>query len=386
VSGKEFFLRRLAPALTLALLLPRLAGAQTTPATTYVAFGDSITAGVGDEPETRGGYPKRLQEILVARGASAEVRNEGLPSEDTSGGVTRINKVLRDGDDVLLLMEGTNDVNHVSLETTTANLAEIARRAAEHGLRTVHVTPIPRHPTASNDGKNILTGQLAAAIRELAFSQQRSLVDPFEVFFNETPNFQTLYAKDDKVHPNAAGYDLLARVFADVLTNVDSVLPVTGLVDPFNDQKNVSSSTSIRIDLYDFGAGLDLANTKLSVNGVDVETPISGSQRKVEIRYTPPAPFAGVVIVRLRSRDLATPPHTFDREVTQFTISGTSFLRGDIDLNGRVDGVDLLAFAPTFGAQRSDFRYKAYADINSDGIVDGQDLAILASNFGKASF
>jgi hypothetical protein len=129
-----------------------------------------------------------------------------------------------------------------------------------------------------------------------------------------------------------------------------------------------------------------LANTKLSVNGVDVETPISGSQRKVEIRYTPPAPFAGVVIVRLRSRDLANPPHLLDREVTQFTISGTTFLRGDIDLNGRVDGVDLLAFAPVFGAQRSDARFRTYADINGDGVVNGQDLAALASNFGKSSF
>jgi lysophospholipase L1-like esterase len=384
VSRRAFFFRRLAPALTLALLLSRLAEAQTA-ATTYVAFGDSITAGVGDETN-RGGYPSRLQTLLVARGASAEVRNEGLPSEDTSGGVTRINRVLRDGDDVLLLMEGTNDVNNLSLETTMFNLAEIARRAGEHGLRTVHATTMPRHPTATNDGSNIVTGQLAAAIRELAFAQQRSLVDPFEVFFNETPNFQTLYKPGDKVHPNAAGYDLMARIFADVLTNVDSVLPVTGLVDPFNDQKNVLSSTSIRIDLYDFGAGLDLANTKLTVNGVDVETPISGSQRKVEIRYTPLAPFTGVVIVRLRSRDLATPPHSFDREVTQFTISGTTFLRGDIDLNGRVDGVDLLAFAPVFGAQRSDLRYKKYADINGDGAVNGQDLAILASDFGKSSF
>jgi lysophospholipase L1-like esterase len=384
VSRRGFSFRRLAPALALALLLPRLAAVQTA-ATTYVAFGDSITAGVGDEAK-KGGYPARLQDLLLARAVSAEVRNAGLPGEETSGGVTRINQALRDGDDVLLLMEGTNDVNKISLETITFNLAEIARRAADHGVRTVHVTPFPRHPTATNDGKNFVTGQLAAAVRELAFSQQRSLVDPFEVFFNETPSFSSLFSPGDKVHPSAAGYDIMARVFADVLTTVDSVLPVTGLVDPYNDQKNVPSSTSIRIDLYDFGAGLDLASTKLSINGVDVETPISGSQRKVEIRYTPPAPFAGVVTVRLRSRDLATSPHVLDREVAQFTVSGTTFLRGDVDLNGRVDGVDLLAFAPIFGAQRSDPRFRTFADINGDGAVDGQDLAILASNFGKSSF
>ena len=283
-------------------------------------------------------------------------------------------------------MEGTNDVNNVSIETTKFNLTEIARRAGDRGLRTVYATPFPRSPTASNDGRNLVTGQMAGAIRELAFSQERQLVDPFEVFFVETPNFVDVLRPRRQVHPKAAGYDIMARTFADVLTNVDSVLPVTGLIAPFNDQKNVPASTSISIDLYDFGAGLDLANTKLSVNGVDVETPLSGSQRKVEIRYTPPAPFVGVVIVRLRSRDLATPPHSLDREITQFTIAGTTFLRGDIDLNGRVDGVDLLAFAPIFGAKRSDARFKGYADINGDGAVNGQDLAILASNFGKSSF
>ena len=92
-----------------------------------------------------------------------------------------------------------------------------------------------------------------------------------------------------------------------------------------------------------------------------METPLSGSQRKVEIRYTPATPFTGVVIVRLRSRDLASPPHTFDREVTQFIISGTTFLSGDIDRDGRVDGVDLLVFAPTFGARKGDARYKGFS-------------------------
>jgi lysophospholipase L1-like esterase len=377
-------IRRLVLLLALAVLLPRLAGAQA--ATTYVAFGDSITEGVGDDSTAKGGYPRRLQALLLSRGVSAEVRNEGLGGEDTAGGVSRISRVLRDGDDVLLLMEGTNDINNVSQETTIANLNEIARKAADRGLRTIHATTIPRHPSASKDGRNIVTGRLAAAIRELAFNQQRNLVDPFEVFFNETPNFPSLYADGDRVHPNGAGYDLLASVFADVLTNVDSVAPVTGLIEPADDSPNVSPSTSVKIDLYDFGAGLDLANTKLSIDGQDVETPISGSQRKVEIRYTPPTPFAGVVIVRLRSRDLANPPHIFDRQVTQFTISGTTFLRGDIDRDGRVDGVDLLAFAPIFGAQRSDARFRTFADINGDGFVNGQDLAILASNFGKSSF
>ena len=89
MTSQTVLLRRLVPALALSsLLLPRLAAAQTTPATTYVAFGDSITQGVGDELN-RGGYPSRLQDLLVTRGVSAEVRNAGLAGEETSGGVTR---------------------------------------------------------------------------------------------------------------------------------------------------------------------------------------------------------------------------------------------------------------------------------------------------------
>jgi hypothetical protein len=71
--------------------------------------------------------------------------------------------------------------------------------------------------------------------------------------------------------------------------------------------------------------------------------------------------------------------------VTQFVVAGTSFLAGDIDRDGRVDGADLLAFAPYFGSQRGDGRYRGFADLNTDDRVDGVDLALLAANFGRSS-
>jgi acyl-CoA thioesterase-1 len=372
--------------LLLGLAAPRLATAQTPAATTYVAFGDSITFGTGDQPNG-GGYPARLQALLQTRGLNAMVRNAGLPGETTAEGVTRITTAVHTGDSVLLLMEGTNDVGTLSPETVAFNLSEIARKAALRGLTTLHATPPPRLPSAANDGNNRITESFAEAIRELAFSRQRNLADPFEVFFHLTPNFTSLYTGGiDKVHPNAAGYDLMARVFADVLTNVDSVPPVTGLVDPYDDEQNVRATSAIQVDLYDFGAGIDLTATRLLVNGQEVVTPISGTPRKIEIRYTPAQPFVGVIAFGIRSRDLATPPHTIDRTLSTFVVLGTTFLRGDIDRNGRVDGVDLLAFAPRFGARTPDPRFRTFADLNGDGVVDGQDLAILAANFGRTSF
>lgn len=366
-----------------AALLPAGAAAQTT----YVAFGDSITFGIGDDPaRAEKGYPPRLEALLQSRGQSAEVRNEGLPGESTFEGVTRIVNVLQPGDDVLLLMEGTNDVGRLSVETIQFNLAEIARKAANRGVPTVHATIVPRLPSATNDGENHVAAQIAAAVRELAFQTERRLADPFEVFFRLTPDFTRLYVGgDDKVHPNALGYDLLAEVFADVLTDRDEVPPVLGFISPRLDAQGVSPTAPLRIDLYDFGTGIDLAATRLVIDGVEVQTPISGSERKLEIRYEPPQPWTGVVQVRLRSRDRASPPNAFDREVTQFVIAGTVFLPGDIDRDGRVDGADLLAFAPHFGARRGDSRYRGFADLNADDEIDGRDLALLAANFGRSS-
>lgn len=362
------------------------AHAQTTP-TTYVAFGDSITQGVGDDTNrAEKGYPPRLEALLQQRGQSAEVRNEGLAGETTGEGVSRIGQALDPGDDVLLLMEGTNDIGNqnVSNETIVHNLDRIAEKAKERGLSVVHITVIPRY-RANFDSSNIVTGDFNGRVRELAWSTERKLADPFEVLLRQTPNLGLLY--QDKLHPNAAGYDVLARIVADVLTNVDTVPPVTGPVTPIDDAQRVPPTTPIQLSVYDFGAGIDVAATQLVINDQAVSTPITGNSRKLEITYAPPEPWKGVVIVRLRTRDLATPtPNQLDRQITQFVIAGTTFLPGDIDRDGRVDGVDLLAFAPHFGSRKGEGRFVGFADLNDDDEINGTDLAVLASNFGKTSF
>ncbi len=384
--------RRLTLGLIAASLLPLFPTAARAQSR-YVAFGDSITFGAADDvsrPFAEQGYPGRLDNLLVARGvAGATVINAGLNSETTAEAVTRIDQVLADNRvETLLLMEGTNDIgNQVSIETITFNLQAIAAKAEALAVRVVHAPVLPRLPSANRDGDNKIAGQLAAMVRNLAWEKRRALADPYEIFFWQTPNFASLFAGGtDKLHPNAAGYDKLAEIWADQLTATDKVPPVVGLVSPVDGATGVAADTTIRLGLLDFGRGIDLPSTRLVINGLEVGALVSGDAQRAEITFRPSTPLVGVVTVGFRSRDLATPANTVDRQVAQFVIAGTTFLTGDIDQDGRVDGEDLITFALAFGSIRSESRYRRFTDFDGNGIVDGLDLAALAANFGQKSF
>lgn len=381
--------RRLASALLILGALPSLAAAQTTPRK-YIAFGDSITAGVGDDPARAAkGYTPRLQNQLQAAGVSATVLNFGEGGENTVMGLGRINTVLAQGvpGDVLVLMEGTNDISkEIDLETTIFDLDSMANRAEDLGMSVIHATVIPRYPEAKLDPENALTDQLNGRIRNLAGVRQRRLADPNEAYRN-TPNifggFYSTERPDPVGHPNAAGYDILARVFFNVIQGIDTVSPVPGIVNPVKGARNVKPDATITVDVWDFGAGIDLANTVLLINGQPVQAAPVGSSRFAKFTYQPPAPLSGVVTIGLRSRDLATTPNAINREVASFTVQGAGALPGDVNQDSRVDGMDLIRFGRSFGSLRGDTRYNANADFNADGSVDGVDLAVLASNFGR---
>lgn len=360
--------------------------------TKYVAFGDSITAGVGDDPgRAEAGYAPRLEDLLQDAGRNAVVVNRGVGAEKTVEGLSRINDVLDEGGDVLLLMEGTNDLTRfVSIETILFNLDVMAERAEDRGWDVIHATVLPRIPDARLDPDNISNQKLNQRIRELAGNNGRDLSDIYEVFSSRPNIFATHYSNDpeDHVgHPNARGYDLMARTWFDVIVGIDSVPPVSGRLSPSNGGVEISPGARIDMDVWDFGTGIDLAQTRLVLNGVEVPAELTGNTRRAHLRYQPPRPFQGTIRVELHSQDLAQPPNETAREVARFVIEGFSEegLAGDVDGDGRVDGLDLVKLGLAFGAGRGEARYDASADLDGSGRVNGEDLAILAANFGQSS-
>jgi lysophospholipase L1-like esterase len=384
-------IRRFAAALLLTGLLSSLAAAQTAPRK-YLCFGDSITEGTTDDPaRAQKGYPPRLQVLLQQAGVSATVVNAGLGGEQSPVGLSRIDSVISQGapGDVLIVMEGTNDITReIGIETTIGALDEMANRAEARSLSVIHATVIPRYPEARVDADNLLTDELNGRVRNVAGVRQRRLADPNESFRNVPNLFAGYYStiRPDPVgHPNAAGYDLLARIFFNVIQGIDSVSPVPGIVRPVTGSRNVSASTAIDVDFWDFGAGIDLANTFLLVNGQAVSVVPTGNARQAHLSYQSSTPLSGTVRVGLRSRDLAVPANTIDREIARFTIKGAGLLQGDLNADGRVDGADLVSFGRHFGSRQGDLNWDEDADFNADGKVDGMDLAILASNFGRTA-
>ena len=94
--------------------------------------------------------------------------------------------------------------------------------------------------------------------------------------------------------------------------------------------------------------------------------------------------LAGLVVVGVRASDLADPPNEFDGAPFGFWITEEGAeLPGDLNLDGRVDGLDLTYLGLAFGAVRGEPGYALGADIDFDNRVDGDDLAILAGNFGE---
>ena len=386
--------RSAAPPLCLAALLVALA-APAAAQTRYIAFGDSVTAADGfDDPSfpcpSHCGYPGRLEDLLQGAGEQATVVNAGLGGEKTPEGLTRLDQVLADqGGDVLLLMEGTNDISvGISVETTIFDLKAMADKATSQGLTTVHATVIPRIPDAKKgDGDNVITRQLDWRIRDVAHNQSRKLADNFEVFDAYPNHFQEIYhpGGDAVGHPNAAGFDLMAHTFFDVLQGTDSVPPVPADLSPSDGADKVSPTTQIRIRLYDFGAGIDLARTDLLVDGHPVPASLEGDPSAVDLRYRPSEPLSGLVDVGYQAYDQASPPNFREVTLGTFLVHGAQILTGDVNGDGRVDGTDLVLLAIHFGAVDGEGRYARFTDLNKDHKIDGSDLAILASHFGESA-
>jgi acyl-CoA thioesterase I len=108
------------------LLLLTLRGLSTAAPTPGIILflGDSITAGFGLDPAQA--FPALIQKKIDARGWRFQVVNAGQSGDTSAGGLGRLDWLLKNRVDVLILELGANDgLRGLPVETTRKNLQAI---------------------------------------------------------------------------------------------------------------------------------------------------------------------------------------------------------------------------------------------------------------------
>ena len=118
---------------TILLCLAATAHAQSTPVKLAI-LGDSLTAGYGVKPDQS--IPAHLEAALKAQGRSVAVINHGVSGDTTAGGLDRVDWMLADKPDIVLVELGANDaLRGLDPATAERNLDKArSRRRQPHSL------------------------------------------------------------------------------------------------------------------------------------------------------------------------------------------------------------------------------------------------------------
>lgn len=184
---------------------------------TVLFLGDSITAGLGLEPEQA--FPALLQDRLDSLGVEANLVNAGLSGETSAGGLRRIDWLMRRPIDVLVLELGGNDgLRGVDLTSTESNLQGIVDRVLDENPETVVVVAGMMIPT--NLGQEY-TSAFAGIFPRLAEANDAILI-PF--ILDGIGGVDSLM-QGDQIHPNAAGHRAAARLVEPYLLEALRAVP-----------------------------------------------------------------------------------------------------------------------------------------------------------------
>ena len=172
-----------------------------------VAFGDSLTAGLGLTAAES--YPALLQKKLEADGFKYEVVNAGVSGDTTAGGLRRIDWAL-EGDVRFLILElGANDLlRGQPVSEMKKNLGRIIERAKERKV----VVLLTGMYAPTNAGAEYQR-EVQQAFQSLAREHEVVLI-PF--FLDRVAGVESLN-QPDGIHPNAEGTKIVAETIYQAL-------------------------------------------------------------------------------------------------------------------------------------------------------------------------
>jgi acyl-CoA thioesterase I len=170
---------------------------------TVLFIGTSLTAGYGLDPDSA--YPQMIQRMIDSAGLAYDVVNAGVSGETSSALLRRVDWLLRQPFDVVVIETGANDgLRGIPIGTMRDNIQQIIQRvrAARPGAR-IALVQMEAPPNLGTG----YTAQFRSVFPELAKGDGIVLL-PF--LLQDVAGERDLNQADG-IHPNLAGERIVAR-------------------------------------------------------------------------------------------------------------------------------------------------------------------------------
>ena len=193
----------------------------------FLAFGDSITTGVfsrvpslAPQSGVSTSYPAQMEAMLRDRYPDQPLRiiNAGEPGERAPEGRARVSRVLDQyRPEVMLLLEGINQLVHLTPSRIADDLDAIVRSAQRRDTSVLIATLTPIGPVKERrrPGTERAVDALNRRIRSIA--RTRNLGPVVDLFAAMAGKHHLL--GDDGLHPTTEGYRVIAEEFFGAITS-----------------------------------------------------------------------------------------------------------------------------------------------------------------------
>ena len=173
-----------------------------------VILGDSISAGLGVEPEQA--FPFLVQDMLKQKGfAFVNITNGSISGSTTAGATSRLKWYLKTKPDILVLALGANDgLRGLSTDLMTQNLEKAIILAKKNGIKVILAgMKIPPNYGA----------EYAKAFESsfVFLAQKHDL--PFIPFLLKDVAGKSFLNQADGIHPNPEGHKIIASTVFDII-------------------------------------------------------------------------------------------------------------------------------------------------------------------------
>lgn len=170
-----------------------------------LAFGDSLTYGTGAARDAS--YPAEL-----ARLSGHAVVNAGVPGEVTAAGLKRLAEVLDEvSPELIILCHGGNDmIRKTGMAAAAGNLRAMIRLAQQRGISVILLAvPKPGIMVSPPEFYAQIAGEMNVPVEEDVIADVLTERD----------------LKSDAIHPNAAGYRIIAGAVYALMQQAGAVEP-----------------------------------------------------------------------------------------------------------------------------------------------------------------